>query len=211
LFDQQLLTYTIAVGALTLVPGADTVLVMRNVLGRGRAAGIATALGIGSGLFVQASVSALGLSAILLRSVELFFAVKLAGALYLAGLGVWTIVSARRGRGAEGQDVVSVVGAAGSGRSYLEGLLTNVLNPKVVVFYLAFLPQFISPTDPVLAKSLLLAGIHFCLAIAWLSLLTLALGRMVGWLSRSAVRRRLAYFTGAVLVALGVRLALERP
>jgi threonine/homoserine/homoserine lactone efflux protein len=94
--------------------------------------------------------------------------------------------------------------------SIIEGLLTNVLNPKVAIFYLAFLPQFISPGDSVLAKSVLLAGIHFTLGIAWLSLVTVFLGRMRIFLTRPRVQRVIEATTGAVLIAFGARLALER-
>ena len=95
-------------------------------------------------------------------------------------------------------------------QSFLEGLLTNVLNPKVAIFYLAFLPQFINPSDPVLAKSLLLAGIHFMLGIVWLSLVTMFLGRVRGFLIRPRVQRTIDATTGAILIAFGARLAIER-
>lgn len=102
----------------------------------------------------------------------------------------------------------SVVQNTSGLRSVREGLLSNVLNPKVAIFYLAFLPQFISPGDPVLGKSLFLAGIHFVLGIAWLSLVTVFLGRLRGLLTRPAVQQGLEAVTGAVLIAFGVRLAV---
>lgn len=214
MLDPKLAAFTLAVGMLTLIPGADTMLVMRSVLGRGRTAGFLTALGIGSGLFVQALLSGLGLSAILARSAQLYSAVKLVGALYLVGLGAWTLLVAWRG-GAHGSDRSTAspapsTGERQAGLAYFEGLLTNVLNPKVAVFYLAFLPQFIGPGEPVLAKSMLLAGIHFVLTIGWLSALTLVLGRVSGWISRPAVKRRLDSVAGVLLVAFGARLALDR-
>ena len=214
MFDHSVIAFTLAAGVLTLVPGADTMLVMRNVLGRGRSAGFLTTLGIGSGLLVQALLSGLGLSAILLRSAQLYSAVKLAGALYLTALGVWTLIRAwnsrANGSSTPASRTTSSPGNGGVRQAYFEGLLTNVLNPKVAVFYLAFLPQFIGPADPVLLKSILLAAVHFALTILWLSSLTVALTEFSGWMSRPAIRRRLRYFTGGVLASLGLCLAFER-
>ena len=210
MFDVQMLTFAGVVALLTITPGADTMLVMRSVFARGRAAGLLTTLGVCSGLFVHAAFSALGLSVILTRSAAAFEAVKLVGAAYLVFLGVqslWRVwrraaeveVSSRRDSGARGY-----------AKAFYEGLLTNVLNPKVAVFYLAFLPQFIQPSDPVVVKSLLLAGIHFSLGMAWLSFVTVFLGRMKRVFKGSRVQRGLEAVAGVVLVGLGVRLALER-
>lgn len=88
--------------------------------------------------------------------------------------------------------------------------MTNVLNPKVAIFYLAFLPQFIRPADAVLLKSLLLAGIHVGMGLVWLSALSLFVGRVRTVLERGGLQRKLQAVTGGVLIALGVRLALER-
>jgi threonine/homoserine/homoserine lactone efflux protein len=88
--------------------------------------------------------------------------------------------------------------------------LSNILNPKVAVFYLAFLPQFINAGDPVLAKSLLLAGIHFVLGIVWLSLVTIFVAWLRASLTQPAIRRGLETVTGVVLIAFGIRLALEK-
>jgi threonine/homoserine/homoserine lactone efflux protein len=91
----------------------------------------------------------------------------------------------------------------------MEGLLNNVLNPKVAVFYLAFLPQFIDPGDRVLAKSLLLATIHFGQGVLWLSFVTVSMERLRRWLTHRPVQRALETVTGVILVAFGVRLAFE--
>jgi threonine/homoserine/homoserine lactone efflux protein len=96
------------------------------------------------------------------------------------------------------------------GRPFTQGLLTNVLNPKVAIFYLAFLPQFIAPADPVLAKSLLLASIHIAMGLVWLSVIAFAVDRAQRYVTHSRVRRWIDGICGAVLVALGIRLALAR-
>jgi len=93
--------------------------------------------------------------------------------------------------------------------AFVEGLLSNVLNPKVAVFYLAFLPQFISPDDPVLLTALALTTIHFALSVIWFSILTVLVSSVSSWLRRNEVRRRLNYVTGTVLTVLGIRLAVE--
>jgi RhtB (resistance to homoserine/threonine) family protein len=206
MLDSQVIAFTGIAAILTLIPGADTMLVVRNALVRGRRAGLLTVLGVGSGLFIHATLSALGLSVVLVKSAEAFEFVKLAGALYLVFLGLQALRSARAGGPIREHSVQPVQGR----RAYVEGLLTNVLNPKVALFYLAFLPQFISPADPVFAKSILLASIHFAEGLVWLSLVTLFVGRLRPLLVRPAVQRTLDSVTGLVFIALGVKLAASR-
>lgn len=205
MLDARVLAFAGIAALLTLTPGADTMLVIRSALVRGRRAGLLTVLGIGTGLFVHATLSAVGLSVILVRSARAFEVVKLAGALYLVWLGVQALRSAARGApAAEGAPEV------GARRAFAEGLLTNVLNPKVAVFYLAFLPQFIGPGDPVLAKSILLAGIHFVEGLVWLSLVTVFVARLRPVLQRPRVQRSLEAASGLAFVGFGVKLALSR-
>jgi RhtB (resistance to homoserine/threonine) family protein len=202
----DLLPFTIAAVLLTLSPGPDTMLVLRNTLRGGRPDGIRTTLGVCAGLLVHATLSAVGLSVILVRSATLFNAVKLVGAAYLVWLGVGAL---RDGLGNVQRAARSVQGdSASRRRPFREGLLTNVLNPKVAVFYLAFLPQFIGPGDPVLARSLVLAAIHNASGLVWLALLAAGTSRARGFITRESVRRWLDGICGAVLVALGVKLAL---
>jgi RhtB (resistance to homoserine/threonine) family protein len=212
MIDNQVLAFTGIAAVLTLTPGADTMLVMRSVFARGQRAGLSTSLGICSGLFFHATLSALGLSLILVRSATAFEIVKLIGAVYLVYLGSQSLWKALRNgpRKVPANEGNVKKQKKEWWQSFIEGLLTNVFNPKVAIFYLAFLPQFISPGDPVLAKSLLLAGIHFVLGIVWLSLVTMFLGRLRGFLTRPGVQRTLEVTTGAILIAFGARLALER-
>ncbi|MGH9837357.1 MAG: LysE family translocator [Blastocatellia bacterium] len=209
--DSQLLAFTGIAALLTITPGADTMLVLRNVLARGQAAGLLTTLGICAGLFIHATLSACGLSLILLRSPAAFATVKLAGAGYLVWLGLqslWQVARARPDEFSGLRENAAVNERAGAGRSLLEGLLTNVLNPKVAVFYLAFLPQFINPRGSVVGQSLLLTGIHCAQGLIWLSLLTVFLQRLRATLLQPRIRRRLEGLAGATLIAFGVRLAL---
>lgn len=155
--------FWVGVGLLTLLtlsPGASMALVGAVALGDGRRAASITTLGIATGIIVHSAASGLGLSVMVAASPEAFTLLKIAGALYLAYLGIRTIT--RIGRRTTGAKAFPL------GRDfYTRGLLTNLLNPQVAVFYLTFLPQFIHPSDPVLAKSLLFGGAHACIAITW--------------------------------------------
>lgn len=185
-------------------------LVMRNVVMSGERAGYLTALGGRLGLFIHATLSALGLSMILVRSAMAFEVMKLAGACYLIILGAWSLWQMMRGRKPTRQiaEFDQKRAQAVSGwRSAREGLLTNVLNPKVAIFYLAFLPQFINPGDAVLLKSLALAGIHFLLSLFWLLTISTFMGRLRGIIGRPRVQRALEAAAGTVLIAFGIRLA----
>ena len=203
--DGSILAFTAIAALLTILPGADMALVAKVTLLDGRRAAFLTSLGICAGLPVHATASALGLSLILATSAEAFTVVKFAGAAYLTYLGVRTIRDSLRPL-AEGS--VTAPRGRGSRAAFLQGWLSNVLNPKVALFYLTFLPQFISPGDNVLAKSLLLAGIHAVLGMLWLPLYAYAIDRL-GALVRSA-RRWLERVSGGALIGLGVRLAFER-
>ena len=205
MLDSRVLAFTGIVAIVTLTPGADTMLVVRSAIVRGRRAGLLTVLGVCSGLFVHATLSALGLSVVLVRSARAFEAVKLAGALYLAYLGVQALWSAARGVRVEERPNHP----AGVHRAFAEGLLTNVLNPKVAIFYLAFLPQFVGPRDPVLAKSILLASIHFVEGMVWLSFVTVFVSRLRTVLAQPRVQRALEGVSGLVFIAFGVKLAMS--
>ena len=210
--DPQLWAFLLVATLLAVTPGADTLLVARNVLGRGRTAGLATIAGIAAGCVVHAALSAVGVSLILVRSAEAFQALKWGGAAYLIILGVQSIRGWWRVDAAAPKAGSTNPAPPGSRRlrSFLEGLLTNVLNPKVGLFYLAFLPQFIRPGDPVLERSLLLGGLHIGIGVVWLSLLSLSLVRIRPLVESRLWRARLEGASGAVLIALGIRLAAER-
>ncbi len=208
MFDSQVVAFTLVAAVLTITPGADTMLVVRNTLRGGHRFGWATAVGIASGCLLHAALSAVGLSVILARSAAAFHAVKLAGAAYLVWLGVQSFL-ARDGADV-GDDAARAEAAVRKRRGFVDGFATNLLNPKVAVFYLAFLPQFIGPEDPVLAKSLLLAGIHDVLGLVWLGTIAVLVARGRRFIRRPSVKRVISRAAGVTLAGLGVRLALER-
>ncbi|WP_028585881.1 LysE family translocator [Desulfogranum mediterraneum] len=204
-----LTTFVAASLVLTLSPGVDTILVIRNVLRGGSWDGLFTALGICSGLFVHALLSACGVSVILLQSALLFTLLKGGGALYLIWLGLKSCISALRGGSPLDLFIPPSASRDCSWRlSLREGLFSNLLNPKPIIFYMAFLPQFIAPGDSVLVKSLGLTCIHFAFGILWLGTVSLALQRISGLLLRPAVGRSLEGLCGSVLLFFGVQLAL---
>ncbi len=211
---ESLLAFLLAVGLLTVAPGLDTLVVLRNSLRGGWRDGALTSFGICCGLFGHASLSALGVSLLLLGSPALFAALKLAGAAYLCWLGLHSLAAAIAGRATGlGGGVDARAGAQAAApaalRSLREGLLSNLLNPKTATFYLALLPQFIDPAGSALGQSLLLAAIHFALSLLWLCGLALAAGRARRLLAAPRFARAADGLLGATLIGLGLRLALS--
>jgi threonine/homoserine/homoserine lactone efflux protein len=192
---------------LTLIPGADTALVTRNALTLGLRGARWTILGICTGCLIHATASALGLSAILATSARAYEIVKYVGAAYLVWIGVQGIRGA--GEPAVGAGALPAATSRGA-HPFTQGFLTNILNPKVALFYLTFLPQFIPTGTPILRTSLLLAMIHNALGFAWLSIYARFVDRLRGALTRPVVKAWLERVTGGALVLLGARLAWSR-
>ena len=195
-----------AVSAVVIcTPGQDTALTIRNTLLGGRRSGVTTAGGVAAGQAVWTLAASIGLVAILSASQPLFLALRLAGAAYLVYLGLQSLRAALARRPEHG---IAVSGAALSPqRAFRQGLVSNLANPKMVVFFTSLLPQFVSPGGRVFLTSLLL-GLAFCvLTLAWLSVYALAVARARGLLEHPRARRTIDAISGAVLVALGLRVA----
>ena len=199
--------FLLAITLLTMTPGLDTLMVIRNAARGGWRDGLLTSFGICCGLFVHASISAAGLSVILLGSARAFTALKLAGALYLVWLGSQSLISAWQAKGIRLPEVGSH--AFRPWQSLREGFLSNVLNPKPIVFYMAFLPQFIDPARSPLGQSLFMAGLHFAIATVWQGLLVLLVDRARLWLADPRVSRGLDGIAGLILLGIGARLAAD--
>ncbi|MYL22710.1 LysE family translocator [Halomonas alkaliantarctica] len=210
LIDSQFLPFLIAITLLSLSPGVDTLLVIRNTARGGVGDGVMTSVAICCGLFVHATISALGISLILLQSAWAFHVLKMVGAAYLIWLGIKSLLEARRGQGLPVAGVLQSRSRVAWWQPMKEGLLSNVLNPKTVVFYMAFLPQFIAPSDPALLKSLWLAGVHFVIANLWQISVVLMVGGASKWLASARFAQWLNGLTGGVLVLFGIKLALEQ-
>ena len=203
---QALVAYLVAAGLLTLTPGLDTALVLRTAAAEGpRRAGFA-ALGIVSGCLIWGAAVALGLGALLAASSLAFAVLKWAGTAYLVWLGLGLILKPR-GR----FDLAPGAAAGGGGLAWMRrGLFTNLLNPKIGVFYVSFLPQFLPAGVAPAPFIFLLAAIHAALGLAWCACLIAATRPIAGVLQRPAVVRWLDRATGAVFLGFGMRLALER-
>jgi threonine/homoserine/homoserine lactone efflux protein len=207
---QLLLLFIVAAGVLTITPGVDTAMVLRTSAADGPRGGAAASLGICLGLLSWGMGAAFGLTALLSASATAFTLVKWAGAAYLLYLGAKLILTPRAALTTANTTVEGAITKRGTRDAFQRGLLSNVLNPKVGVFYVTFLPQFIPPGMNVAAFSLLLAGIHVLLTLIWFSLLialTVPLGR---FLSRPRVVRNLDRLTGCVFLGFGLRLALAK-
>ena len=204
-----LLSFIIPVTLLTITPGVDTLLVIRNTGRGGWWDGAVSSLGICTGLFVHALVSAVGISLILLQSALAFNLLKFVGAGYLVWLGISSLRSALGSQ----QPLALQCPETGKNnfqlrRSLLEGLLSNVLNPKTIIFYMAFLPQFIDPAGSAIQQSLMLAAVHFMIAMFYQCLLATLVERSGRWLQNVRGRRGLEGLTGIVMLLFGIKLAL---
>lgn len=202
--------FLIAITILTLTPGLDTALVIRNSSRGGFQDGAMTSLGICLGLFVHATFSAIGISALLAQSAELFNLVKMIGAGYLIYLGLTSLKTLFLSKGSQ-PSTSKVMPQQKSSRlkSLREGLLSNVLNPKTAVFYLAFLPQFINPEGSAFLQSTLMASIHFVIAMVWQCGLAGALTKAKALLQNAHFMHWMEATTGMVLVGLGIKLIVE--
>ena len=195
---------------LIVIPGPDFAVVTKNTLVGGGRRGRWTALGVSSSNLVQGSAAAAGLSALIVRVQPLFEAIKWAGVAYLAYLGVQALRSARRGEYAPLDDDAQKTGQK-TGQNvtgWRQGFLSNITNPKVLVFYLAVLPQFLTPGAG-LGWLLVLAWSHAVLSLCYLLVLVTGLHSARRLLMRRKVRRTLDASTGAVLLGFGARLATE--
>lgn len=208
MIDGHFVAFLVAISILTMVPGADTVMVTRNAMRGGFKDGFYTSLGICNGLFIHAAISIGGLSVILLNSAELFHTIKLIGAAYLCWMGASSFYQILKG-GSVDQKIVASGGQVFVVRSLREGFLSNVLNPKPVVFYMAFLPQFIDPAGNAVLQALVLVGIHYVLAMIWQCLLAAMVQKAKGFLSSPRVRNVMDGVMGTVLIGFGLKLALD--
>src|ERR687895_1521218 len=194
----ELLAFLSVAVVVIVTPGQDTALTVRNTLAGGRSAGVRTAVGVVTGQAVWALAASAGVAALLVASEPAFVVLKLAGAAYLVYLGGHALLAAVRRR-----PEPPMARPAGGGRELRQGLLSNLGNPKMAVFFSSLLPQF-SDSFPVLLGF----GLLFCaLTLAWLSALALAIARAGDVLRRPRVRRAIDAVTGVALVALGLRLA----
>lgn len=190
---------------LVLIPGPDFTVVTKNTLASGRRRGAWSSVGVASSNVVQGTAAAAGLGVVIVRVEPLFEAIKLAGIAYLLFLGIQAFRSAVRGRYA---DAFSAPDAGQQFKGWRQGFLSNITNPKVLVFYLAVLPQFLGPHAPI-AVLVLFALSHAVLSLTYLLLVVAGVSRVRRLLARRGVRRALDVATGSALVGFSAKLATE--
>ncbi|WP_369392700.1 LysE family translocator [Streptomyces sp. CG1] len=210
-----MLTFAAACLVLIMIPGPDQALMTRNALAGGRRAGLLTMLGGVLGLSVHVSAAALGISALLLASTAAFTVLKVVGAAYLVWMGIATLHGSRRtlreGTGDDDTTDGRAAGAGAGGRMLRQGFLSNALNPKVALFFVTFLPQFLPSRGSVLPRALLLSLVFAVLYLLWFSLYVSSVDRLGRVLRRPRVRARIEQVTGVLLIGFAARLAFESP
>jgi threonine/homoserine/homoserine lactone efflux protein len=191
--------FVLVAAAVICTPGPDTALTIRNTLLGGRGNGLRTAQGVAAGQALWTIATSAGIAALIAASQPVFTAIRIAGVVYLVWLGLQALAAAVRGRRHEERP-------RGSATGFRQGLLSNLANPKMAIFFTSLLPQFGTGFGELIGLGLVFAT----LTLTWLSAYTLAVARTKRLLVRGRVRRALDAITGPALVAFGVRLAVER-
>ncbi|MGR3762889.1 LysE family translocator [Rossellomorea sp. NS-SX7] len=186
-------------------PGIDTALLTKRTISDGKGDGFKMALGIASGCLVHTVAAAFGLSAILMKSAAAFEIVKYVGAIYLIYLGVTSFVKKKKEADAEMQD-----GTALKRSAFKQGLFTNVFNPKVAIFFLTFLPQFVTAESQAVGQLVLMGVVYSLLSIGWFFVYVFFINYLRNWLMTPNVQGWMEKATGVVLIGFGLKLAFEK-
>jgi RhtB (resistance to homoserine/threonine) family protein len=204
----HLLVFIGVAAIVILVPGPDTAVVTKNVLVHGRRAAFGTSLGVSAGLSVWTLAAAVGVASVVRASALAFTALKLIGALYLVWLGVQALRAAGHAESGA-RPVTADTRAMGALGGFRQGFLSDLANPKIGIFFTSLLPQFVDPGHSVLVPFLALGAVFVLMTVLWLSAYCLIAARAAGTLQRPRVKAAMDRVTGTVLIALGLRLAIE--
>lgn len=205
-----LVTFAIATSLLVASPGPNGVLIARIVPTSGTLAGFAAILGFFTAFYIHGTLSILGVSAILLQSAVAFSIVKFLGAAYLCWIGVKSLIGLYTGAKPSAPGGAIAVRKHSWRQAYLEGLLTNGLNPKVSMFYLAVFPQFIPASDHPVAAAYALVCIHSMINVIWFGLMVALFARLTGIATSVRFQRWLKGITGVTFIGFGIKLATHR-
>ena len=213
---QAIASFSLAAGMLTITPGLDTALILRTAAVKNGRQAFLIALGTSTGCFLWCVLAAVGLGALLLLSAQLYDTIRLFGAVYLIYLGATMIWRSKKGNLPTATNI-SITGDIDASKtqeqkpfqSFCQGLLNNLLNPKVGLFYATFLPQFIPKDLPVELFSILLGSIHALEGILWGAVLILATRPLSHWLKKPTFTQNLDRATGAILLFFGIKLVTE--
>jgi len=206
----EISAFAFVAALLVISPGPNGVLIAKTVPTSGKAAGFANIAGFFASFYLHGTLSILGISIILVQSAELFFIVKMLGAAYLCFIGVKALWQAWKGVTAP-KEIAPAKRRRTLARAVAEGFLTNALNPKVSMFYLAAFPQFIPAGADAVKWGFALVTVHALTNVAWFSSLVLLFSSLKGLGSKAWVQRWLKAATGAVFVGFGLKLATLRP
>ncbi|WP_417815045.1 LysE family translocator [Thalassospira alkalitolerans] len=206
----QLVSFMLVTSLLVMSPGPNGVLIAKTVPTSGRAAGFANVAGFVTAFYVHGTLSILGISVILVQSAQLFLMVKIAGAAYLCWVGFKALRDSWRGI-----KTVAEVAPAKRRRTlavaYGDGFLTNVLNPKVSIFYLAAFPQFMPVGEGAMTSAFMLVCVHASINVIWFTAMIVLLSRLTGMARNGSFQRALKAVTGSVFIVFGIKLAMFRP
>ncbi|MFW5438452.1 LysE family translocator [Paenibacillus apiarius] len=199
--------------ALILTPGADTALVTKSTIVYGKRGGTATAVGTSVGIIIHTCAAAMGLSVLLAQSAVLYETVKWAGAVYLIYLGISSLISkgsnSHKDAPSSVDDADVAMGRSSVIKCFSQGVLTNVLNPKVALFFLTFLPQFVRSDTASFTQYLTMGLIYAFLLIVWLLMFVYFIHAFRKWLQKPSVHKTIERVTGLVLIGFGLKVAFE--
>lgn len=195
---------------LVILPGPDTGLATNNTIIYGKIGGIRTVFGITTGLVIHTSAAVLGLSAIIVKSAFLFSVFKYVGALYLIYLGIMALWTIKNKRTSIDSDPALSNNKFQNASCFRQGFLTNLLNPKVAVFFLTFLPQFVVADKNVLIQFLMMGGIYIILTLIWFMLYVYFINYINVWMKKPSTQHFIQGISGVILVGFGIKLALEK-
>lgn len=203
----EFLTFFVLSLFVVMSPGIDTALITKTTIATGRKTGFQMALGISTGSLVHTFAAAFGLSAILMQSALAFEIVKYVGAIYLLYLGVSSFWASNKKQAIEEEHLHQ---SSKKGSSFQQGLLSNVLNPKVAMFFLTFLPQFVTPGENTTQQLIMMGVVYTILSITWFFIYVYFINHMREWLLSPKVQKWMDKATGLVLIGFGLKLALEK-
>jgi RhtB (resistance to homoserine/threonine) family protein len=206
----HLLVFIGVAAIVILIPGPDTAVVTKNVLIHGRRTALGTSFGVSAGLSVWTLAAALGVASLLRASAVAFTVLKIIGALYLVWLGIQALRAASHAQADKDARRAGVRQAIGPLGGFRQGFFSDLANPKIGIFFTSLLPQFVDPGRPVLVPFLVLGAVFVVMTVLWLSAYTVIAARASETLRRPRVKAALDRFTGVVLIAIGIRLAVER-
>ncbi|MED3855578.1 LysE family translocator [Priestia megaterium] len=201
-----------------ITPGPDFILVTKNAITVNRHGGRMTSYGVVTGHIIYATASVLGLTALIAKSMVLFEVIKYTGVVYLLYLGIKAILSRTKNKEGENkefetklEDGLQVTQKGSKNKTcYLQGLASTLLNPKAIMFYISFLPQFIDLQGNVVMQSIVLAGLFILTVLLWFTLYLYILKYISSWLKKPSVEMVLDRITGIALISLGIKLAFEK-